>query len=140
MLLTDDMTLLLSGTQQDLDTYDQQIRTAPGPPVTAIVIGGGRVGRATSRSLTLTGIEHQVVEKASDQMVLTSRYVIGDALNHDDDINVYLTLYCRRQGPDLQILRRATLQHNVSTLRRAGAELVLVGKHDDERRFFERYG
>jgi Trk K+ transport system NAD-binding subunit len=44
---------------------------------------------------------------------------------HDDDVNVYLTLYCRRRRPDVQILSRATLEHNVSTLRRAGADVVL---------------
>ena len=44
---------------------------------------------------------------------------------HDDDINVYLTLYCRRLGPDLQIISRANLDRNVSTLHRAGADAVL---------------
>lgn len=142
--LTEQMTLLLAGSQRGLDAYDAQIRTAPRPPATAVVIGGGRVGRATSRNLTLAGIEHRVIEKSSDRTSGSAHYVIGDAMNptvleqarlsqassvvittHDDDINVYLTLYCRRERPDMLILSRATLQQNVPTLRRAGADFVL---------------
>lgn len=44
---------------------------------------------------------------------------------HDDDMNVYLTLYCRRLRPDIQIISRATLERNVTTLHRAGADFVL---------------
>jgi voltage-gated potassium channel len=38
---------------------------------------------------------------------------------------VYLTMYCRRMRPDLQIMSRATLEQNVSTLHSAGADFVL---------------
>ena len=31
---------------------------------------------------------------------------------HDDDVNVYLTLYCRRLRGDIQIISRATLERN----------------------------
>jgi voltage-gated potassium channel len=44
---------------------------------------------------------------------------------HDDDVNVYLTLYCRRLRPDIRIVSRAKLDRNVSTLYRAGADAVL---------------
>jgi len=44
---------------------------------------------------------------------------------HEDDMNVYLTLYCRRLRPDVQIISRATLDRNISTLHRAGADAVL---------------
>jgi Trk K+ transport system NAD-binding subunit len=44
---------------------------------------------------------------------------------HDDDMNVYLTIYCRRLRPDIQILGRVNLERNVSTLQRAGADFVL---------------
>ena len=142
--ITGDMTLLLSGTQAALDSYDREIRTAPHPPITAVIIGAGRVGRATSRSLTAAGIDHRIIERQSDRVQDWSRYVIGDATDpevlqaagldqassvaittHDDDVNVYLTLYCRRMKPGIQVLSRATLEQNVSTLRRAGADFVL---------------
>jgi Trk K+ transport system NAD-binding subunit len=44
---------------------------------------------------------------------------------HDDDLNIYLTIYCRRLRPDVQIISRATLDRNVNTLHRAGANLVM---------------
>ena len=44
---------------------------------------------------------------------------------HDDDMNVYLTIYCRRLRPDIQIISRSTRERNVSTLHRAGADFVL---------------
>ena len=44
---------------------------------------------------------------------------------HDDDINVYLTIYCRRLRPDIQIISRVALERNISTLHRAGADFVM---------------
>jgi voltage-gated potassium channel len=142
--ITPHVTLLLSGTRADLDAYDAEIKTPDRPPAYAIVVGGGRVGRATSRNLIAAGVEHRVVERVSDRVQDWSRYVIGDATDpeiltaagleradsvaittHDDDVNVYLTLYCRRMRPDLQILSRATLEQNVATLHAAGADFVL---------------
>ncbi|MFW6205997.1 MAG: potassium channel family protein, partial [Gemmatimonadota bacterium] len=43
----------------------------------------------------------------------------------DDATNIYLTIYCRRLRPDVQIVSRATLERNVSTLHRAGADFVM---------------
>jgi Trk K+ transport system NAD-binding subunit len=40
-------------------------------------------------------------------------------------MNVYLTLYCRRLRPDVQIISRSTLDRNVDTLHRAGADFVM---------------
>jgi len=44
---------------------------------------------------------------------------------HDDPTNIYLTLYCRRLRPDIQIISRANLDRNVSKLHTAGADLVM---------------
>lgn len=44
---------------------------------------------------------------------------------HDDDTNIYLTIYCRRLCPDIQIVSRATLDRNVGILHSAGADVVL---------------
>ena len=44
---------------------------------------------------------------------------------HDDDINIYLTIYCRKLRPDMQILCRATEERNVVTMHRAGADFVM---------------
>jgi voltage-gated potassium channel len=72
------------------------------------------------------------------------KYIVGDAAEleileqagiretpsvvittHDDDMNVYLTIYCRRLRPNLQILGRSNLERNVGTLHRAGADFVM---------------
>jgi Trk K+ transport system NAD-binding subunit len=44
---------------------------------------------------------------------------------HDDDMNVYLAIYCRRLREDIRIVGRANVDRNVSTLYRAGADAVL---------------
>jgi Trk K+ transport system NAD-binding subunit len=44
---------------------------------------------------------------------------------NDDDMNVYLTVYCRKLRPDIQIISRATEERTVSTLHRAGADTVV---------------
>jgi Trk K+ transport system NAD-binding subunit len=44
---------------------------------------------------------------------------------HDDDVNIYLAIYCRRLRPDIRIIGRANFDRNVSTLYRAGADDVL---------------
>jgi len=142
--ITDESVLLIAGSETDLAAYDREVQHDVGMPSYAVIIGGGRVGRAISRSLQAAGIDHRIVERDSARISDFSRYVLGDATDlyvmqqagidraesvaittHDDDINVYLTLYCRRLRPDMQVLSRATLERNVSTLHRAGADYVM---------------
>ena len=142
--LTESTVLLLAGSQERLAAYDRAFRVARPPPSLVVVIGGGRVGRAAAQALLEEGIEHRIVEKLKERVRDPARYVLGDAAElsvlrearlddassvlvttHDDDVNVYLTLYCRRLRPVIQVLSRATLERNVSTLHRAGADFVL---------------
>jgi Trk K+ transport system NAD-binding subunit len=44
---------------------------------------------------------------------------------HDDDTNISLTIFFRRLRPKAQIITRCSLERNVGTLHRAGADLVL---------------
>ncbi|MBT8332812.1 MAG: NAD-binding protein, partial [Deltaproteobacteria bacterium] len=44
---------------------------------------------------------------------------------HSDDINIYLTFYCRQLRPDIQIISRSTFERNVPKLHTAGADLVM---------------
>ena len=44
---------------------------------------------------------------------------------NDDATNIYLTIYCRRLRPNMQIISRSTMERNVGTLHRAGADLVM---------------
>jgi voltage-gated potassium channel len=84
------------------------------------------------------------VEQRPERNRDPDKYIIGDAAEfdvlkragimetssvivttHDDDTNVYLTIYCRRLRPDIQIISRATRERNIATLQRAGADFVM---------------
>lgn len=90
------------------------------------------------------GYDWQIVEQRPERIHDENHYVLGDAAElevleeaglteasavvittHDDDVNVYLTIYCRRLRPSVQIISRANLDRNVDTLHRAGADSVL---------------
>ncbi|MCK5196095.1 MAG: TrkA family potassium uptake protein, partial [Desulfobulbaceae bacterium] len=55
--------------------------------------------------------------------IMNARSVI--ITTHNDDINIYLTIYCRQLRPDVQIISRANNERTVSKLHRAGADLVM---------------
>ena len=136
--------LVLAGTRRQLDEYDSLLCIYHASDEPVVILGGGRVGRATARALAEQGIEYRVVEKVPERVQDKERLVPGDAADievlrqaglmqspavvvttHDDDMNVYLTLYCRRLRSDIQIISRATLERNINTLHRAGADFVL---------------
>ena len=143
-VLEDSDVLILVGSAEQLASYDAAFGTSRQIDAPVIVIGGGRVGRAVAGALSESGARCQIVEQQVDRVRDPEMYVHGDAaeldvLNaagleqasavvvttHDDDVNVYLTLYCRRLRPDVQVISRANLDRNVATLRRAGADAVL---------------
>jgi voltage-gated potassium channel len=143
-VLARDTTLVLAGSAEQLASYDAlfEVERVVVDPV--VIIGGGRVGRAAGRALEAAGFPYCIVEQQAERVRDPARYVVGDAADlevleaagirrapsvlittHDDDVNVYLTLYCRRLRPDVQVIARARLDRNVSTLHRAGADAVL---------------
>lgn len=144
-VITDRSVLILAGTDEELANYDQTFASSPQSEDNAVlVLGGGRVGRAAADVLRDSGVRCTVVEQDPASARLTPDATVGDAADlevlraagldqssavivttHDDDVNVYLTLYCRRLRPDVQIVARATHERNVSTLYRAGADGVL---------------
>ncbi|MFG0320506.1 MAG: potassium channel family protein [Planctomycetota bacterium JB042] len=140
----DHTVLVLACTKETLDRYNEllAIYNVSGEP--ALILGGGRVGRATARALATRGVEYRIVEKVEGRVKDPRRCVVGDAADldvlkqagvektptiiittRDDDVNVYLAVYCRRLRPNVQIIARATHDRNVSTLHRAGADMVL---------------
>jgi voltage-gated potassium channel Kch len=44
---------------------------------------------------------------------------------HDDAVNIYLSVYCRRLRPDIRIVSRITYERNLDAITRAGADFVL---------------
>lgn len=115
------------------------------PSGLVIVIGGGWVGLAAAAMLQQRGAPYRVVERDPAKCPPgDEHYVTGDAAElatlqqaglmqalvvimttQDDDTNIYLTIYCRRLRPDMQIVCRATHERNVDTLHRAGADFVM---------------
>ena len=142
--ITEHTVLVLAGSKEQLLRYDEQfaIYNVSGAP--ALVIGGGRVGQATSRELANRGIDSRIVDRNPSATPDPERLVVGSAAElevlqragfqkaptviittRDDNTNIYLTIYCRRLRPDVQIISRATLERNVATLHRAGADSVM---------------
>jgi Trk K+ transport system NAD-binding subunit len=138
-----DSVMVLAGSEEQLRAYDELfcIYHVSSEPV--VIIGAGRVGRATAAALAEREVDYRIVDTNPDR-IRNEKYILGSAADlatlekagirdtsavvittHDDDTNVYLTLYCRRLRPDVQIISRATLERNVSTLHRAGADFVL---------------
>ena len=142
--ITDHTVLVLAGSKEQLLNYDEQFAIYNVSAAPVLIIGGGRVGQATARELANRSIDFRIVD-CNPQVALDSeRLVIGSAAEldvlekagiqktptviitpHDDNTNIYLTIYCRRLRPDVQIVSRATLERNVASLHRAGADFVM---------------
>jgi len=144
MVIQSTSVLVFAGSREQLDQYDSLFCIYNLTEKSVVIIGGGRVGRAVGAALAQQGIRYVIVERLAERIRDPQHYVLGDAAElevlvqagindcasvvittHDDDMNVYLTLYCRRLRPDVQILARSNLERNVSTLHRAGADFVL---------------
>jgi voltage-gated potassium channel len=142
-VLTANTVLVLAGSKEQFHAFDEhyarEIEAAP-----IIIVGAGRVGRGAARALAARGLEYRIIEQLSDRIRDPRCYIQGDAsrrevleaagidqapaailTTHDDDTNVYLSIYLRRIRPDIQLIGRANLERNISTLHRAGADFVM---------------
>jgi Trk K+ transport system NAD-binding subunit len=139
--------LVLAGTEESLAAFDNVFsfyhvcRLTENP---VLIIGGGRVGQTIAEQFKEREIPYLIVERNARKAQSSDHYVVGDAADirtlqrawvedapaalmttHDDATNIYLTNYLRALRPDMQILSRASLERNVSTLHRAGADFVM---------------
>ncbi len=142
--LTERMILVLMGTESQIVSYNElfAIYNISDPPI--VIIGGGRVGRSTGFTLAERGLDYRIIEQQADRIRNQKHYVLGDAADieimkkaglmeaptviitsHEDDMNIYLTIYCRKLRPDIQIITRAKRERNVEALHRAGADFVM---------------
>lgn len=148
-IFTDTTVMVIAGDYRQIDAVNHLL--GPCDPVAkscneapVVILGCGRVGLAAARQLHASGREYSIVDKNPKPSVPKEHLVAGDAADldvlekagirtapsvlittHDDDTNIYLTLYCRRLRKDIQIISRATLDRNVGILHAAGADLVL---------------
>ena len=137
--------LVLAGSEEQLAAYDDFVGEV-GAPASApvLILGGGRVGKAAAAALRERGVDYRIVEKNPKAAREEENLIVGSAADldtlvragineapsvfittHTDDVNIYLTIYCRRLRPDIQIISRATLDRNITVLHSAGADLVM---------------
>ena len=145
-LIEANMSLVMAGSPAQLREFELGYRGAEAnaEPRPVIIIGGGRVGRLTATALERRGISYRIVEQLAERIVDPQTYVLGSGSDkqalekagiddastliittHDDETNIYLTIYCRLLRPDIQIISRATLDRNVGALHRAGSDVVM---------------
>jgi voltage-gated potassium channel len=136
--------LVLAGSAEQLFRFTELTAIYNLPDAPVLILGGGRVGRAAARALRERDIDYRIVEKDRNRVKHPEKTIIGSAADFgclqeagivespttivttaDDATNIYLTIYCRRLRPEMQIISRATLERNVSTLHRAGADFVM---------------
>jgi Trk K+ transport system NAD-binding subunit len=143
-VIRDHAVLVIAGSRESLLRYDDLFHIRENSSVPVVIIGGGRVGQATAKALSRRKLDYRIVEVGADPGLGSAKWVRGSAADlavleqagiretstviitpNDDDLNVYLTIYCRQLRPDVQILSRATNEGNVAKLNRAGADSVL---------------
>jgi len=143
-VLTTSTAIVFSGTKEQLEKYNEILciyHTTDNP---VIIIGAGEVGVASAKSLLQRGFNYVLLEKDNIESIREMNTVFGNAADiailkkagiehapsvlittNNDAMNIYLTIYCRRLRPDIQIISRSTEERNVSTLHRAGADIVM---------------
>lgn len=128
-LIHKESVLLLAGSVEQLRSYDEYMAIYGSNNKPVIIIGAGRVGRGTAEAFEERGMGYRIIEKNPERIRNKDKYIlgsgedldilkkagIGDApcviiTTHDDDMNIYLTIYARRLRPDIQIISQATLQ------------------------------
>ncbi len=136
--------LVLAGTIEQLRKYDELFGIYGISDEPLIIIGAGRVGRATARHLKQRNINYKIIDKDPNRVLKSEDFILGDAADletlkkagidkapnviitsNQDDVNIYLTIYCRSLRPNIHIVSRSTLERNVNTLHRAGADFVM---------------
>ncbi|MEX2512859.1 MAG: NAD-binding protein [Cyclobacteriaceae bacterium] len=142
--ITGNSVLVLAGTSSQIAAYNALYCVKKHHTEPLVIIGGGRVGRATGKALESRKLDFRIIEKIPERVKKSDKYIFGDAANlevleqaginkapsviittHEDEINAYLTIYCRKLRPDIQIITRSTLERNLDTMHRAGADFVM---------------
>lgn len=144
-VITNRSVLVLVGSVEQLRNYDELVSIYHVSDKPVIIIGAGRVGRAAAKSLQERHIDYRIIDKDPNRMLDNEKYILGDAADHavlkkagldeahtvlitthSDDVNIYLTIYCRQLIPNMQIISRTTYEKNISTMHRAGADFVMT--------------
>jgi voltage-gated potassium channel len=142
LTLSADTLLMLAGTDSQIESYNELFCIYHHATAPCVIIGAGRVGCAAAAALD--PLDYRVIDKNPEKILDPKKFIHGSAADHavlvqagiesapavlittrDDDANIYLTIYCRKLRPDIQILARANLEPNVARLHGAGADVVM---------------
>ena len=138
--------LVMAGSPTQIRQFDQRCRDDK--PITSsapvVIIGGGRVGRATAAALRRRNIDYRIVEQLPERILDPDKFILGSGADKlslkkagfddtptvivttgDDETNVYLTINCRLLRPDVHIISRSSLERTVAALHRAGSDFVM---------------
>lgn len=143
-IIKEETVLVLVGSVEQLRKYDEVMSIYHVSDKPVVIIGAGRVGRAAAKALKERDIDYRIIDKNPERIRDPEKYILGDAADlkvlekagireahttlvttHDDDINIYLTIYCRQLSPKMELISRATYEKNINTLHRAGADFVM---------------
>jgi Trk K+ transport system NAD-binding subunit len=148
-VITSKSILMLAGSAEQLADFDKLYTVdnlQKNDEVQVVILGGGRVGHAAAETLANHGVKYRIVEKRMIKAEGPDKdnFIVGDAADintlnaagigsaksvivttHSDEMNIYLTFYCRQLRSDLQIISRSILERNVPKLHMAGADLVM---------------
>ncbi|HEY5893777.1 MAG TPA: NAD-binding protein [Chthoniobacterales bacterium] len=143
-ILTADVMLVLAGSEKQIAAYNGLFCIYHLTHAPAVIIGAGRVGRATARNFDEMELDYRIVEQDAVRVRDSEKYVYGSAAHlgtleragireapavlittRRDDVNIYLAIYCRKLRPDIQIVARANTEANVARLHAAGADVVM---------------
>jgi len=136
------------GAREQIDELDALLVIYDANYSPALVIGGGKVGRAAVAELRRREFPVHLIERSpavcGALSSLADRVFQGEAADrevliqagiheapsvvlttNDDAMNIYLAVYCRRLNPDLRIVSRITHERNLEAIHRAGADFVL---------------
>ena len=146
--ITRESIVVVVGTPAQLTALDGLIQDQPDSDAPILLVGASTVGSVAAAALKRKGVRVHVLDRnararermvgiadevfggdAADREALT-RAGLGSAAQvllttHDDAMNVYLAVYCRRLKPDLRIVSRVTHEQNLEAIHRAGADFVL---------------
>ncbi|MDF1753977.1 MAG: NAD-binding protein [Verrucomicrobiales bacterium] len=135
---------VLGGTAEQVEKYNETFGHESQEKNSVVIVGGGRVGRATAMALEAKQIPWKIIEKLEERVKFPENTIIGDGsefdnlvkaglheastviiTTHEDDTNLFLTILYRRLRKSLQIISRSSEESNVARLHRAGADVVL---------------
>ncbi len=136
------------GTREQIAKLEEMLKADTRHSDAVLILGGGKVGRSAGIALKKKNLKVYMVELKKEMREIIGdipdRLIIGDAADcenlfraglrevplvilstNKDEVNIYLSIYCRRLKPDIRIVSRITHSRNLEAIHRAGADFVL---------------